>query len=77
VTYVDKKEAARKCSSGPKGAYNYEEGGEMKEVECGIASNVEKSVEVGAKHTEIRTSLMEVPLQARFIRKRDFDERST
>ena len=63
MTYVDKKEAARECGSGPKGAYNYKEGGEMKEVERGVALNVERSVEVGAKRTEIRTSLMEVPLQ--------------
>jgi len=34
----------------------------MKEVEHSIASNVEKDVEVGAKCTESRTSLMEVPL---------------
>ena len=62
MTYVDKKEATRECGSGPKGAYNYEEGGEMKEVECGVALNIEKSVEVGAKRTEIQTSLVEVPL---------------
>ena len=36
----------------------------MKEVECSVASNVEKSVEVGAKHTEIRTSLMRPPYTA-------------
>jgi len=33
VTCVIKKEAARRCGSGPKSAYNYEEGGEMKEME--------------------------------------------
>ena len=33
MTYVIRKEAARECGSGPKGVYNYEEGGEMKEVE--------------------------------------------
>jgi len=30
---VIKKEAARRCGSGLKGAYNYEEGGEMKGME--------------------------------------------
>jgi len=35
----------------------------MKEVECGVALNVEKDVEVGARRTESRTSLVEVPLQ--------------
>ena len=30
---VIKKEATRRCGGGPKSAYNYEEGGEMKEVE--------------------------------------------
>jgi len=35
----------------------------MKEMECSIALNVEKDVEVGAKHTKIWTSLMEVLLQ--------------
>ena len=33
MTYVIRKEAARECGNGPKGAYNYEEGGEIKEVE--------------------------------------------
>jgi len=32
VTYVIRKEAARECGSGPMGVYNYEEGGEMKEM---------------------------------------------
>ena len=33
MTCVIKKEAARRCGGGPKSAYNYEEGGEMKEME--------------------------------------------
>jgi len=39
---IDKEEAAKKCGSGLKSAYSYEEGRRMKEVEHGVASNIEK-----------------------------------
>ena len=37
----------------------------MKEVEHGLASNIEKDVEVEARCTESQTSPLEVPLQTR------------
>ena len=36
-TYVDKKEAVRRCGSGPRRAYYYEGGGKKKDVMRGIA----------------------------------------
>jgi len=42
--------------------YNYKEGGKIKEIECSIVLNVEKGVEVGAKHTKIWTSTNGGPL---------------
>jgi len=56
VAYVNKKEAAKECSSSLKGVYNYEEGGKMKEMERSVASNIGKDVEVETKHTEGQTS---------------------
>ena len=67
MTYVDKKEVAREFDSGPKGVYNYEEGGEMKEMERGVASNVGKGVEMETKRTEGWTSIARSPYRCRTL----------